>query len=128
MTQAEQSGMNENLHWLRRAYDWAKQVLRLRRDVAELKNTVGKIDASIPPRPCDLRLVHGIYWGRYGDDQRVHPFCPACAAKAVYAPLTRDDRYANGERRRDGRLSYRCPSCQWTDMRIIDQEREGLGI
>lgn len=121
------STLKETLPWFRRAWDWSLQLLHLRGDVAQLKSAVEKLDASKPPRPRDLRLVHGIYWGRLGDDPKVHPFCAACAAKSVYVPLSREDHYANGEPRRDGAIIFDCPNCHWRDTRRIEQEREALG-
>lgn len=106
--------------------EWIVRIIRAPREIDNLKSRMQQSETNAPPKPVDIRLVHGIYWGRSGADPQVHPFCAGCAAQASWVPLTRDDRYANGRRRTDDRVFFRCPKCRWCDCRTLQQEREAL--
>ena len=42
--------------------------MRAEKRLRELESTVSKLEDRAPPKPRDLVLKHGIYWGLPGDD------------------------------------------------------------
>lgn len=81
----------------------------------------------LPPRPRDLKLVHGLYWGLGQGSCERNAFCPNCASDGVYVPLTRKDRWADGKPRNDGQVQYTCPKCGRHWFLMLEQEGEALG-
>jgi hypothetical protein len=121
------------------------------KDLDRLQGKLSSLETTAPPRPRDLRLLHGLYWGFAEGASERHAFCPACAAQSLYVPLSRSYRasapsYARIEKddlglpfgqphdsgvkvygTTDEEVSFLCPKCRQRFYLKPDQEREALG-
>jgi hypothetical protein len=86
---AELAGIHQTLASLR------GEVSALRTDLEDLKRTRG-----LAPR--DLELRNGIPWGLVGTASNPEPFCPGCAGKLTWTPLTKSKVYPGRSRRPSG--------------------------
>ena len=110
------------ISWIGQAACWLWRLLLVRRDLDRLENKLGQLETSTPPRPRDMILLHGLYWGVPEGATRRHAYCPGCAAQGIYVPLSRNDRVGSVDE-----ASYCCPKCRWNVFLGSDQEREALG-
>jgi hypothetical protein len=128
------------IHWLKSLWSTGVRIGTMVKEVADLKGRVtqlgGEVDqlkaeiaglrSAAPPKPVDLYPLHGIYWGRHTASARLQAYCPSCTVQGVYTPMKREDAWADGAPRRDGRMGYMCPRCKVYSELSLGQEREAL--
>jgi len=113
------------ISWMSKAARWAWRMLNAPREIDRLQGKLASLEASAPPRPRDMRLMHSIYWGIPEGGSTPVGYCTACASQGVYVPLKRIIRDANGEPRKE--VIYRCPKCGQLWLLNSAEEREALG-
>ena len=59
----------------------------LKQEIDEIKETLSRIEQNAPPKPIDLVLLHGVYWGRDKVGAEKQPFCGVCASDNRYVPF-----------------------------------------
>lgn len=114
-------------NWLTRAAKWLSSLFRTRSDLNKIQARVDRMERqqrihSGPAEPEGLGLTHGIYWGLFGKGKTKQPFCPACGAKGIWVPLSREEEPVRGSEF----VGFRCPRCHhFTDI-SLRQEAEAL--
>ncbi len=116
--------------WMTSGWSLLRQAATVIRDLAELKDVVAGLRAQVaaleknaPPRPEDLKLRHGIYWGRPTESEPRQPYCPACCAEGTYTPLYR---LGSGSFSGVVQVTYNCPKCHASFLIMPEREQQAL--
>ena len=107
----------------RRVLSIANDVETLRGDVARLRDDVAALQKSAPPRPEVWFLDHGIYWGAPPGDDKLHAYCPGCAADGTYTPMSRSQFRHTATSPQQ--IAYSCPKCKASCY--LDPKDEPMG-
>ena len=117
--------------WIKSGWSLAQQAASIVKDIADLKAAVATLTARVgaleersSPRPEDLRLHSGVYWGRFPPGGPRQAYCPVCCAEGTYTPLSR---LGEGVYSEVLAVAYSCPKCNAGFHIKPEEERQVLG-
>lgn len=98
--------------WLKTAWVWGVGALspvrrsdRLERNVGEHKAGAAFRASDGPRKPIDLKLTHGVWWGRIVAGETKNAYCPNCAADELWITMI----HTMGN---SGKIDFRCLECR----------------
>lgn len=59
--------------------------------ITALEARLAKVENSAPPKPPDLKVMHGIYWSRAEPGLNREAYCPGCVAEGLYVLMQHRD-------------------------------------
>ncbi len=115
-------------NWLWGAIKILSRIKTLEARVAELEASLSRIERDKPPKPDNLRVAEGVYWGLHLGDSEDQAYCAACGSDGRWVPLATDyqTNYADGHQmpKNEQTVRLNCPVAKEHRTSLTGQQYE----